>query len=83
MIALGSVTFQSDGITLTQVIPEGYRPFTFQQVIGKIYNGSSYVDCQVQMHINGTIKVVSMFGSAISGAQPQYLTPKSYTYVSY
>lgn len=50
------------------------------RVLTKIYNGSTYVDCIVQIDTDGTVKVQGLFGETISGAQYGYLVNREIAY---
>ena len=56
------------------------RPANTVAVPGKIYNGSSYVDCMVFINSSGEVRVQDMFGGNITGAQYNYLRPLDITY---
>lgn len=74
-------TFESDGKTIG-TIPSDCIPNAVAQVeIGKIYNGSSYVDCFVRVNTNGNVEVTDAFSSAIPGGQIAYLSPRRITYI--
>lgn len=48
---------------------------------GKIYNGSSYVDCAIFVNTNGEVGLSSPSGGAISGAQIAYETVNPIVYI--
>ena len=50
------------------------------RVLTKIYNGSTYVDCVVQIDTDGTVKVQGLFGETVSGAQYGYLVNREIAY---
>lgn len=70
-----NMSFSADGKTLNQVIPSGYRPSLVFYTLGKIYNGSTYVDCLMTFNTDGTVVISNLFNSAISGAQLGFLSP--------
>lgn len=56
------------------------RPSDTASVIGKVYNGSSYVDCAITVGTNGRVEINNLYGQAISGAQYGYLRPRDILY---
>ena len=56
------------------------RPADTVSVIGKIYNGSAYVDCMVFVNSSGEVRVQDLFGGSVSGAQYGYLRPRDLFY---
>ena len=74
-------TIGSDGKTLTQLIPLGYRPQTQLETIIKVYDGSGYVDARWYAYPNGQMTVVGLYGTNISGIQIAYSVCLSMTYV--
>ena len=56
------------------------RPSSAAVFPAKIYNGSTYVDCAIFVNTNGQVRVETIAGTAVPGAQYGYLTPR---YVSY
>ena len=70
----------SEGKTLTQEVPSGYRPYGNSVFVGKTYNGSSYVDCLITIKTDGTITITDLFSSTISGLQANYTAPKQFVY---
>lgn len=55
-------------------------PSNDARVLSKVYNGSDYVDCNVSVGSDGTVKVLSLWGSEIVGAQYNFLVNKYVTY---
>ena len=76
-----NMSFASDGKTLNQVIPSEYRPSLTFYTLGKIYNGSTYVDCLMTFNSDGTVVVSTLFNGAISGAQLSFLSPSKINYI--
>ena len=76
-----NLSFASDGKTLNQVIPSEYRPSLSFFTLGKIYNGSNYVDCLMTFNTDGTVSVSTLFNSAISGAQLSFLLPTKIDFI--
>ena len=70
-----NVTVSADGITLNQIIPTGFRPQRDMKFYGKVYDGSSYVDCLIIIKNNGEISIMNLFGSVISGLRPSFIYP--------
>ena len=56
------------------------RPSTAVRSTGKIYNGSTYVDCVITIGTDGTVKIADLFGGTISGAQYSFLIPRHMFY---
>lgn len=56
------------------------RPSAPVRTPGKIYNGSTYVDCIITIGTDGTVKVTDLFGGTISGAQYGFLVPRHIFY---
>lgn len=52
-----------------------------RSVLGKVYNGSTYVDCQISIDTNGKMQVLSLTGQTISGIQISYIIPRSIMYM--
>ena len=77
----GSPVLSTDGITVNAQIPVGYRPSAEARAVGKVYNGSSYVDCTIGFGSDGYIKIRTLTGSAVSGIQTSFLYPTFVTYV--
>ena len=46
----------------------------------KVFNGSTYVDCAIFVNTNGQVRIETMSGAAVPGAQYNYVSPR---YVSY
>ena len=55
-------------------------PATQVRASGKVYNGSSYVDCVVTIGTDGTVTLSDTWGGAIAGAQIGFLTTNGITY---
>ena len=56
------------------------RPSIAARTPGAVYNGSSYVECNVSVYSDGKVRVLDYYGNPISGAQYGYLTPTFITY---
>ena len=56
------------------------RPSVGARVISQVYNGSTYVDCIIQVGTDGTVRVQSVWGSEIANAQYSYLVNRFITY---
>lgn len=56
------------------------RPSETISVIGKIYNGSAYVDCMILVNSSGEVRVQDFYGGSISGAQYGFLRPRDLFY---
>lgn len=56
------------------------RPSARVSLTGKVYNGSTYVDCVVFINTSGEVRVQDLWGGTISGAQYGYLQPRDLTY---
>lgn len=80
IIISSSVTFKTDGYTLNQTVPSGFRPVDRFNQLAKVYNGSSYVDCRISVYANGDVTITQLSGGAVSGIQVAYLTPNYVTY---
>jgi len=64
-------------------LDEGDRPVANVTVFGKVYNGSSYVECVTNINAtNGNVTVLDAFGSEIAGIQISYLVGKTITYLT-
>lgn len=61
-------------------LAEQDRPSETVSVIGKIYNGSAYVDCMIFVNSSGEVRVQDFFGGSVSGAQYAYLRPRDLFY---
>ncbi len=73
IIKKGSFTLSADGVTLSVIVPEGFRPYYYyvQQMV--VYNGSTYVDCQISVAANGIMTIKNLLGQPIANIQTQYL----------
>lgn len=78
---MNSATLGSDGATLTQTLPVGYRPRLQTIVPIYVYNGSSYVSGKMVITSSGAIQIVSQFNIAIPNAQVTYCSNFIATYV--
>lgn len=56
------------------------RPSATVSASGKVYNGSTYVDCTVLINTSGEVRVQDLWGGTIFGAQYGYLRPRNLTY---
>lgn len=56
------------------------RPAAPVRSPGKVFNGSTYVDCVTTISTDGTVKVTDLYGGTISGAQYGYLIPRDLYY---
>lgn len=56
------------------------RPSADVEFTGKVYNGSSYVDCLVKINTAGEVRITDLFSGTISGANYTYARPKWLTY---
>lgn len=56
------------------------RPQTTRRTASKIYNGSSYVDCAIQVNTNGEVRIWDLFANEISGAQYGFLVNRTVCY---
>ena len=56
------------------------RPSAVVSATGKVYNGSTYVDCLININTAGEIKVLDLWGGTISGAQYGFMRPRTLTY---
>ena len=70
----------SDGVTVTGTIEEGYRPYNDVRYLTKVYNGSAYVDCIVDISLGGVVTIKGIDGSKINGIQMRYLQLNSIVY---
>lgn len=50
------------------------------EFVGKVYNGTSYVDCLVKVNKKGEVRITDMFSGTISNAQYDYVRPRWLTY---
>lgn len=67
----GASITEADGMTLG-TLSEKYRPIVEFRTMTKIYNGSSYVDVQVNINTSGVVKLMSTTGQAIENIQPRF-----------
>ena len=58
----------------------GDSPSTTRRTASKIYNGSSYVDCAIQVDTNGEVRIVDFFGKEVSGARYGFLVNRTVCY---
>ena len=56
------------------------RPSTTRRTLSKLYNGSSYVDCTIQVNTNGQVRIWDVYGNEISGAQYGFLIDRTVCY---
>lgn len=56
------------------------RPTRDVAVPAKVYNGSTYVDCMVLINTLGEVRVQTLYGATVSGAQYGYLRPRDISY---
>lgn len=80
-ILTSNPSMNADGITLSELIPSGYRPSASIMTTTKLFNGSSYVDARVRIYADGRIVFSDMWGVAISGLALQYAVTEEFTYV--
>ena len=73
-------TMDSDGVTVTGTIEQGYRPYNDVRILTKVYNGSAYVECVFAISTAGVITIRGIDGSKINGIQPRYLQLNSIVY---
>lgn len=76
-----NAALNSDGKTFTFVLPSEYIPRLQVNVFSKCYNGSSYVDCKLQINTDGTITLTDLFAAKINGIQPGYFQTKPIVYL--
>lgn len=69
-----------NGSAWCATLSQGDRPADTASVPGKVYNGSSYVDCMIVVGTNGRVEISNMYGQTISGAQYGYLRPRDIFY---
>ena len=50
------------------------------EFVGKVYNGTSYVDCLVKVNRYGEVRITDMFSGTIANAQYSYARPRWLTY---
>lgn len=55
-------------------------PQTTKRTLSKVYNGSSYVDCVIQVNTNGEVRIRDLFANEISGAQYGFLVDRTCCY---
>lgn len=55
-------------------------PQTKKRTLSKVYNGSSYVDCVIQVNTNGEVRIWDLFANEISGAQYGFLVDRTVCY---
>ena len=58
----------------------GDSPPTTRRTLSKVYNGSSYVDCAIQVNTNGEVRIWDLFANEISGAQYGFLADRTVCY---
>ena len=58
----------------------GDRPQTTRRTVSKIYDGSSYVDCVIQVNTNGEVRIWDLYGKEVSGAQYGFLVDRTCCY---
>lgn len=68
--------FIANGSAWCATLAEQDRPPNDVDYCGKVYNGSSYVDCLVRVNTAGEVRVTDFYGGTISGAQYTYLRPR-------
>lgn len=70
----------SDGVTVTGTIEQGFRPYNDVRNLTKVYNGSAYVDCVVSISTGGVVTIRDIGGSKIDGINTRYLQLNSIVY---
>lgn len=55
-------------------------PQTTRRTLSKLYDGSGYVDCIIQVNTNGQVRIWDLFGNEISGAQYGFLVDRTVCY---
>lgn len=75
-----NVTISADGKTLNQIIPTSFRPQRLMKLSGKVYNGSSYIDCGISIQDNGKIEITDDYGGAITGISLPFIRPTILVY---
>lgn len=73
------------GFTQTSIVianlAQKDKPSNSVSMYSYVYNGSSYVNCYVQVNTYGEVKVMDMYGGLISGAQLAYLKTNCIVYI--
>lgn len=76
------VTTTANNAVIDTITDLAYRPVVDIDIATKVYNGSSYVDCWLQIKANGTVQILSSSGAVTAGYQSMYCKLKGFVYLS-
>ena len=81
IVQFPSATTTSGNALISTISDSKFIPTNAMAMASQVYNGSSYVDCQLEMLTNGKINIYSISGGAIAGYQAQYLKAKGIMFI--
>ena len=76
-----TVTTTASSAVVGTITDEAFRPNADIDYFTQVYNGSSYVNCWLQIGNNGQIRILSASGSTTAGYQARYCKLKGLTYI--
>ena len=78
----GKVTTTAQSAIVDTITDESFYPIADLIITTKVFNGSSYVDCQLGLvAVDHIINITDLYGHPINGAQSQYLKTFGVTYI--
>lgn len=81
IVTYPSATTASGNPKISTITDSKFRPTSVVVMASQVYNGSSYVDCQLEIQTTGEVNIYSISGGATAGYQAQYLKCKGFTYI--
>lgn len=81
IVQFPSATTTSGDALISTISDSKFRPTNAMSMASQVYNGSSYVDCQLEILTNGDINIYSISGGATAGYQAQYLKAKGIMFI--
>lgn len=83
IVAFGTnaTTSGTGGDIIATITDTAFRPVSRIWQASMVFDGSNYVDCNVEININGQISIRRADNAVIAGYQPQYLKLVGLTYI--
>lgn len=76
----GYPTLDSDGYTLKTILPERFRPTYRVRQLSKCFNGSTYIECNVDITTEGYISFIDNQSTGIQGIEPVFFQTRPIVY---
>ena len=73
-------TLNTDGKTLSVILPTEFRPFVNVRVGSKVYNGTSYVDATFTILTDGTMIIGDLYSGAIPKVEVNFFQTRPIIY---